>query len=79
MTSKNDNSHYQGALLEEIRDEIKAVHESVAPMPTLCRDVSQLKDDVSQLKTDVATIKAVVTDQSSQLKDHEKRVTTLER
>lgn len=78
MTGSDDTSHYQGALLEDINHKFDVILEYLAPLASLPRDVSQLKDDVSQLKTDVATIKLVVTGQSSQLKNHEGRITTLE-
>jgi archaellum component FlaC len=75
MSDYDDTSHHQGVLLEEMSDDIKRLAEAMAGVPA---DVHQLKDDVSQLKTDVAVIKAVVTDQSSQLNNHEIRITKLE-
>ncbi len=74
MTEPKNTDHYQGALLEEIRDEVKAIHESVAPMPTLSRDVAQLKDDMVDVKADVKTIKLAVKGQSKDHKDLVKRV-----
>ncbi len=78
MRDKNDTGHYEGALLEEVRDEMKAIRESLAPMPTLCRDVAQLKDDMKEVKAGLKTMKLVLTGHSSQINDHEGRITKLE-
>ena len=75
---QDDTSHYEGALLEEIRDQNKAILEGLQPMPQLVQDVHQLKEDVSEIKTDIKVIKSVAKDQSRALKDHEERITTLE-
>jgi len=74
----DDTSHYEGALLEEIRDQNKAILEGLQPMPQLVNDVTQLKDDVSDIKTDIKTIKSAVKDQSRVLNNYEKHVTALE-
>jgi hypothetical protein len=39
---------YAAVLLEEIRDQNKAVLEYVGQLPSIKRDIVQLKDDVAQ-------------------------------
>lgn len=40
--------------------------------------LQRVEEGVAELKTDLKIVKAVVTDQSSQLQDHETRITVLE-
>ena len=75
-TDNDDTSHYEGALLEDIRDSVQRLTEAMAEIPG---DVRQLKEDVGQLRQDVAVIKAVVTDQSSDLRGLDTRATVLEK
>ncbi len=72
------DDHYEGAILEEIRDQNKAILEGLAPLLPMSRVVDQLKEDVAELKIDVKAIKAVITDHSGQLNNHETRITQLE-
>lgn len=75
MSNSNDN--YMGMLLEQIRDEVKAVHELVVNQPTR-HEFNELKEDTRKIQDDVRVIKAATTDQSKQLYDHEQRITHLE-
>ncbi|HET7060146.1 MAG TPA: hypothetical protein VFH99_02415 [Candidatus Saccharimonadales bacterium] len=72
MSDKNNTNHYEGALLEEIRDDIKTVLEGQQSMAHVPSDLAQLKDDMTVVKADIKTIKAVVT-------NHEGRITKIER
>ena len=74
-TSDDDTSHYEGALLEDVRDQIKLLAEAMADVPV---DVRRLKQDVSQIKEDMTVIKYAVTEQSTDLDDHEARLKKLE-
>ena len=58
------DDHYEGALLESINDQLKAIQEGQDAMVSMPGDIATLKEDVSELKADVKTIKAAVTDQS---------------
>ena len=72
---KLDN--YTAILLEEIRDQFRAVIEMVSQM----QDNMQFLVKTAELevvKDDIRVIKKVVTDISRQQKDHEKRITKLE-
>jgi hypothetical protein len=75
MSDTNDS--YLGVLLEEIRDQNKAVLEAVGDMQT---KVSSLptRDEFIELKQDVKVIKAAVTDVSNQQKEYERRISRLE-
>lgn len=77
--SNDDTSHYEGALLEDIRDQLQAILEGQASLVGVPQAIANLQEDVTDLKTDIRTIKAVVTDQTHQLDNHERRITRLER
>ena len=85
-----DDDNYTGHMLEQILDEIKAVHELVAGQPTrvefneLVRNVDGLKQDVSVIKVAVAdlsqdmkVVKAGVSDNSREVADHGHRIARL--
>lgn len=75
MSKSDDN--YIGMLLEEIRDQNKAVLEAVGGIRQKV-DNQPIRSEFNELRDDVKTIKAAVTDQSKELKDHEQRLTYLE-
>lgn len=58
-----DDSQHFGILLEEIRDEIKSVHELVADQPTR-GEFNELRNDVIGLKEDIQTVKHALADTS---------------
>jgi predicted nucleic acid-binding Zn-ribbon protein len=68
---------YAAILLEEIRDQNKAVLEAVGEMRRELSNVPK-RDEFEELKEDVKVIKAAVTDISQQVTDHEHRITRLE-
>jgi predicted nucleic acid-binding Zn-ribbon protein len=76
--SDNGTGHYEGALLEEIRDKVKAIHEYVAPLESLPGDVAQLKEDMSDVKGRLANVEFAVTDLAKDMRQLNKRVTGLE-
>jgi chromosome segregation ATPase len=69
---------YTDILLEEIRDQNKAILEYVGELPDIKEDVSALKEDVAELRSDMKVVKAAVTDLSQQTSDLEHRVSQLE-
>jgi predicted nucleic acid-binding Zn-ribbon protein len=75
MSDSDDN--YIGILLEEIRDEIKAVHEEVGGMREELANVPK-REEFDELKQDVKVIKAAVTDLSHEVSGHEHRIGNLE-
>lgn len=75
MSDSNDN--YIGILLEQIRDEVKAVHEGVGGMREELKSVPK-REEFDELKADVKVIKAAVTDLSRQVGDHGHRIDVLE-
>jgi len=62
---------------EVLMDELKALREGIANLPTRI-EFKVLQDDVAQLKTDMKIVKAVLTDQGWQVADHERRIKRLE-
>lgn len=75
MSDSNDN--YIGILLEEIRDQNKAVLEAVGDMRSELSKVPK-RDEFDELKQDVKVIKAAVTDLSHQVNDQDQRISRLE-
>lgn len=71
-------SNYIGVILEEIRDQNKAVLESVGQMQTQVARLPKIEEDVTELKQDTKIIKAAITDLSHQVVDHEHRITASE-
>ncbi len=78
-TSDNNTDHYQGVLLEEINERLKAILEGQDAMVSVPADIAKLKTDMEEVKDDVRVIKSVVTAQSSDLDDHEVRIKRLEK
>lgn len=74
-----NSDRYTQILLEEIRDQNRALLEGQASLLGLPADVQILKDDVAELKSDVKVIKAVLRATNDDVKNHEKRITKLEK
>jgi wobble nucleotide-excising tRNase len=75
MSSEDtDTDHYQGALLEEMNDRLKVLLEA---QDTLAKasDVTRLQIDI---KADISIIKTILKARSTDIGDHEKRITNLE-
>jgi hypothetical protein len=68
MSSSDDN--YVGLLLEQIRDQNKAVLEYVAEMPKVVARLDHIEQDVAELKQDMKVVKAAVTVTKHDLKQH---------
>ena len=75
MSDSEDN--YIGVLLEQIRDQNRAVLEAVGSMQEELKRVPK-REEFDELKQDVKVIKAAVTDLSHQVTDHEHRIGHLE-
>jgi hypothetical protein len=75
MSDSSDN--YIGVLLEQIRDEVKAVHEAVGDIQHKV-DNQPTRDEFNELKDDVRVVKAAVTDQNKQMQDYGHRIDVLE-
>ncbi len=75
--SKSD-SDYIDVLLEEIRDQNKAVLEVVGDMQTEVARIKSIEDNVEELKSDMKVVKAAVTDVSKQENEQNHRITRLE-
>jgi hypothetical protein len=65
-------------LLEDMNSKFDVVIESVSGLASGVKELKQLIPDVTELKSDVKVIKAAVTDQTTQLNDHENRITAIE-
>jgi len=68
MTNTDSNDHYHGALLEEIRDDVKSLAEA---FKTMRQDINVLKSDISEMKVEADLWRAL-------WRDHETRITNLE-
>ncbi len=76
MNKRDDD--YAGLILEELRDQNKAILEILSPMKQMSVDVSELKEDMREVKSDIKAIKAVVKKHNTELTDHQQRITVLE-
>jgi peptidoglycan hydrolase CwlO-like protein len=61
---------YTGHMLEQVLDEIKAVHELVAEVPKMSRKLDRIEQDVAELKQDMNVVNAAVNATSNDLKKH---------
>ena len=75
----DNNDHYEGALLEEIRDDVRRLAEAVGGLSELPERVRVMDERLMGVEDDVKAIKAAVTDMNADLRDHEHRITHLER
>ena len=75
MSTADDN--YTNVLLEQIRDQNKALLEAAAHQATH-DDIYRLEERMTTIEQDVKVIKAVVIDQSKELADHDHRISHLE-
>lgn len=71
------NQDYTAIILEEIRDQNKLVLEAIDTMPTR-HEVHITNSNLKAIADDVKTIKRAVTDLSTIINHHERRLTQLE-
>jgi hypothetical protein len=77
----NDDSHHEGAILEDIQHKIGQVleaTEALADVPAQLRTIEARLDRVEEQVALIPAIKAAVTDTNEQLRDQERRITQLE-
>lgn len=74
----SDNDNYMGILLEEIRDQNKAVLEAVGDMQQDVRKIPAMQEQLDRVETKVDTIQAAVTATNRDMTDLDSRVTRLE-
>ena len=72
------DENYMAVLLEEIRDQNKAVLEAVSDMQKQVAYIPEMRDDIKELKSDMKVVKAAISDVSNELEDHEHRISHLE-
>lgn len=73
-----DDDLKNGVILEEIRDQNKAILEGLKGFSGVPAKVDKLSNDMEIVKSDLSAIKSVMKDHSQQLDDHEDRITVLE-
>jgi peptidoglycan hydrolase CwlO-like protein len=72
------SDNYTAIILEEIRDQNKAVLEAVGDIQKQVSKITTMEENITEIKTDIKVIKAAVTDTNTQVRDHERRLTQLE-
>ncbi len=72
-----DDTSYVSVLLEEIRDQNKAVLEAVGDIKQKV-DTLPTRDECNEVKQDIKVIKAAVTDLSKGQRDLDRRLTQVE-
>lgn len=75
MTSRRN---YTAIMLEEIREQNRAILKAVGNMQSSIRHIPPMRADIATLKQDVAVIKFVVRDVSNLVNGHELRIANLE-
>ncbi len=73
-----DKDLKNGVILEEIRDQNKAIIEGLKGFSGVPVKVNKLSDDMEIVKSDLKAIKSVMKVHSHQLDEHEDRITVLE-
>ena len=73
----NENDHYEGALLREIDRKVDIILESVSTLATSGQLVA-IDERLTRVESDVSIIKKVVTAQSRDLRNHNRRLQKLE-
>lgn len=66
-------------LLEDIDSKIEAVLEAMPSSAEISQRFGALDERLEQIESNVKAIKAAVTDQSAELRDHQHRISDLER
>src|SRR5258708_39858875 len=69
---------YTGHILEQVLDEIKAVHELVAEVPKMARKLDRVEQKVDKLEQDMQVVKAAVTATNRDVVGLDHRVSRLE-
>lgn len=70
--------NYTGALLEDIDHKIDLILEAQAALTGVPQKINEIDARLIRVEGDVKVIKKVVTEHSRELRDHYKRITTLE-
>lgn len=74
-----DSERYTQILLEEIRDQNRALLEGQASLLGLPFKVDKIEEDVAELKSDMKVVKAAVRATNDDVRDHEHRINRLEK
>jgi 2-phospho-L-lactate guanylyltransferase (CobY/MobA/RfbA family) len=77
MQSLSDEERKK-VLGEVLADELKVIREYVEDVPLIKRKVNDIDKRLTKVEANTKIIKAAITDMSSELKDHERRLTQLE-
>jgi hypothetical protein len=72
---RKDDVRYFGIMLEELRNQNRAVLEYVGQMPQMVARLVAIEQDVAELKQDMKVVKAAIIDVGRQLVDHELHIT----
>lgn len=67
-----------GIILEEIRDQNKAVLEAVGDLQAKVSGLPAMQQDISDLKSDMKVVKAAIVDVSNEQKSFDQRLAKLE-
>jgi hypothetical protein len=78
-THDDDTGHYEGSLLEDIRDKVDAIAEAVSGVSGRVNQVEERLTKVEQDTRLIPAIQAAITDQAKDFKGLGKRVMALEK
>ena len=74
-----DEARYTNVILEEMRGQIRTIHEIVVANQPKIAKIDGMEQDIKELKADVKAIKEAVKDTNHDLRLLERRVTKFER
>lgn len=69
---------YTNVLLEEMRDQVRAIHEITVANQSKIDKIDGIEQDVKELKSDMQIVKQAVKDTNTDLRLLDRRVTKLE-
>jgi hypothetical protein len=73
------DKNHTDVLLEDIHAKFDAILEIVAPMRKKLTEIRTIVDDIPEMKDDIAVIKKVIKETNIKVRDHEQRITKLEK
>ncbi|HSX46183.1 MAG TPA: hypothetical protein VLG27_04255 [Candidatus Saccharimonadia bacterium] len=77
-SSDHDNSHYAGALLEEIDSKIDMVLEGQADLAGVPVRLQNIEGHLENVEDEIKAIKAAIKDQGRELKEHGRRLGSID-
>ena len=72
------DTDYTAVLLEELRDQNKAIMEYVTAVPEMAARLKRVEEQSETMAADLKVMKAAMSDVGNQLADHDRRLSNVE-